>query len=484
MSKLIVLSNRVSLPSAGKLSAGGLAVALNDALNENGGVWIGWNGEQHSQADSAFSFNHIQHNKIEYLTTPLNQQQFKNYYCGFANQVLWPAMHNRADLISFNTDYYTTYQEVNFLFAQKIQEISQPDDVIWIHDYHFLSVAKYCRDLGMQNRIGFFLHIPFAPLNIWKQTPMAKRLIRDLCHYDVIGLQTQRDQQQCIRACTTYMQAQKISDHVLSYHQRLITVKDYPIGVSPQDLKIKSQNSVSKAFDFDNIQPQKTIISADRIDYSKGILQRLDAIHDFLISHPEYHQRVSHLQIACPCRTDIAAYRDLQQQVKAKTKLINSEFNTAHWKAVHSYFDTIQHDELMHIYYQSDICWVNSVYDGMNLVAKEYIAAQNPDNPGVLILSKYAGAAQQMQQAIIVDPHQPDELQSALHVALNMPKHERIRRYEILMDGILRHDIDEWRDNFMKDLYHLPLPALAQTKWKQRPVLQQLSHLTKPPKPV
>lgn len=456
MSKLIVLSNRISMPS-GKASAGGLAVAVQDALNDSNGIWLGWNGQQITDTEAP-EFDQAYSHGIDYITCPLTHQQYAQYYCGFANKVLWPAMHDRDDLIEYNAEEYNTHQKVNRLFAEKLQQIAQPDDLIWVHDYHFFSVARHCRELGMQNKIGFFLHIPFASLNIWRKIPVALQLVQDLCQYDVIGLQTQTDQNTCMQTCMGLLEAQKILSDRISYKKRQILIKSYPIGVQPELIQRQAQQAFHTpyVFNFEDIPRQKTIIGVDRIDYSKGLLERFNAFATFLETNPEYHGLVRHLQVATPSRTDIPAYQRLYQRFKAKLELINEEFAHEDWRPIDCCFDTVQHDSLMHIYRRSDICWISSLRDGMNLVAKEYIAAQDPENPGVLILSKYAGAAEQMTQALIVDPLDRAAMMDSLKTALEMSKAERINRYEQLIEGLAATDLSDWRNNFLKDLENSP----------------------------
>ncbi|MHC3123585.1 alpha,alpha-trehalose-phosphate synthase (UDP-forming) [Acinetobacter sp. GN11] len=456
MSKLIVLSNRISMPS-GKASAGGLAVAVQDALNDSNGIWLGWNGQQITDSEAP-EFEQAYSAGIDYITCPLTHQQYAQYYCGFANKVLWPAMHAREDLIEYDAQEYSTYQKVNRLFAEKLKQLAQPEDMIWVHDYHFFSVARYCRELGMQNKIGFFLHIPFASLNIWRKIPVAHELIQDLSQYDVIGLQTQIDQNACMQTCLSLLEAQKIRRDSISYKKRQILIKSYPIGVQPEIIQKQAQQDLLSpcVFNFEEIPRQKTIIGVDRIDYSKGLLERFNAFATFLETNPEYHGLVRHLQVATPSRTDIAAYQRLYERFKTKLELINEEFAHEDWRPVDCCYDPVQHHNLMHIYRHSDICWISSLRDGMNLVAKEYIAAQDPENPGVLILSKYAGAAEQMSQALIVDPQDRVAMIDTLKMALEMSKAERINRYQQLIEGLSASDLTHWRNDFLDDLEKTP----------------------------
>lgn len=459
MSKLIVLSNRVSLPNPDKPAAGGLAVALQDALTETGGIWLGWNGDidgaETAAAKAQPRFSSVIEGKIEYLTCPLTQHQYDQYYCGFANNTLWPAMHERQDLIEYQQAEFDTYQQVNALFAQQLSATAQPDDVIWVHDYHFFSVARYCRELGMRNKIGFFLHIPFAPLTIWQSIPTAESLIRDLCHYDLVGLQTDHDQSLCIQACTTLLKAQKIQHSLISFQQRITTIKCYPIGVNPVQIQQVAKQHVSDrqdVFDLKALKQQKTIIGVDRIDYSKGILERFDAFAEFLQQYPQYLQQITELQIACPCRMDVLAYQRLFKQVNQTVEKINAKFAQHDWLPIDCTHEVVPHETLMGLYRLTDICWISSLRDGMNLVAKEYIAAQDPNNPGVLILSRYAGAAEQMHEALIVDPTDTQNMVDALKIAVEMPLQERISRYQKLMQGLVTFDINDWRNRFLNDL--------------------------------
>lgn len=456
MSKLIVLSNRVSLPDPSNTSSGGLAVALQDALHDIGGVWLGWNGQQIEDHQSP-EFTSIQSDNVEFITCPLQHQDYQQYYCGFANKTLWPAMHEREDLIEFKIEEYNTYQKVNEFFAQKLKDIAAADDIIWVHDYHFFSVAHYCRKLGMQNRIGFFLHIPFAPTLIWNTVPNAQVLLTHLTEYDVIGLQTHADQQKCLEICQNALELSHIQDNMLIQASHQTLIKCYPIGVNPVLIQqaAQQQNDILKSvFGLEDSTFQKSIIGVDRIDYSKGLLERFNAFEAFLEQHPEYHQNIIDLQVAGRSRMDIDVYKELYSAFINKIEHINTRYATSEWQPVNCTQDVVDHDSLMQIYHYADICWISSLQDGMNLVAKEYIAAQNPEDPGVLILSQYAGAAEQMSEAILVDPNNPQHMLKSLEMAVSMSKQERIERYQQLIQGIQAFDINDWRNAFLHDLEH------------------------------
>ena len=517
MSRLIVLSNRVKMPDNNPM-AGGLAVALQDILTGNSVIWMGWNGDiidssdageinsfsNYKQAALASSCMQGTHTETTYMTTALTTRQYQHFYCGFANNVLWPMLHEQPNLISQAPEDYAGYQAVNRLFAQQLKSIIQPDDVIWVHDYHFLSVAYHCKKLGIKNRIGFFLHIPFAPLAFWRQLAQSCELIKQLAHYDVLGTQTQQDKAHCLAVFQHYLKDSLLEDNVLEdslaknslldflpinvlyskqsvarahtasgtqlkLHlelkpQHTLIINAYPIGVNVTKIQQQvshvfsplSLSSIKHIQNNDTVKPiSQRIIAVDRIDYSKGLLERFSGYRDFLQQYPAYQNRLQLLQIACPSRLDLSTYQRLYKEVKQAVYNVNQQFlpNTDSWQAIDYSEEVLSHETVMTAFCQSDIGWVNSLQDGMNLVAKEYIAAQNPDNPGVLMLSRYAGAAEQMQAAVIIDPYQPKSIIEGLKAALIMPLGERKSRYQALLQGLQQDNLHAWQQSFLDDLY-------------------------------
>ena len=516
MSCLIVLSNRVKMPDNAPM-AGGLAVALQDVLTGNLGVWMGWNGDiidpPNDSAGNEFSSNKrtaLTNTKadltqadttITYMTTALTTEQYEQFYCGFANNVLWPLLHERTDLIHQAPEDYAGYQAVNRLFARQLKKVIEPDDVIWVHDYHFLSVAYHCRQLGIKNRIGFFLHIPFVSLPFWQQLDKSAELIHHFAHYDVFGTQTQEDKTNCLDVVQHYLKDRFLTNshltpyleglpiNVLHSQQHLSTanrsidaqillhlglgvphsllIDSYPIGTNVA----KIQQQVSHLSSQSTKYPDKTkliksadqqIIAVDRIDYSKGLLRRLSAYREFLEQNPTYQNQLTLLQVACPSRLDLPVYHELYNTVRQEVDNINQQFlpnihgqkDAAGSRPAINYSETVlSHEALMTLFWQSDIGWVNSLKDGMNLVAKEYVAAQNPDNPGVLLVSRYAGAAEQMQAAVIIDPYQPISMTEGLKTALTMSLDERKARYQALLQGLKQENLHAWHQGFLEDLY-------------------------------
>ena len=470
MSKLIVLSNRVNLPNkqSPKAVAGGLAVALQEALAKDGGIWVGWNGQVvtniSDMPDTINQFATEQHDKVTYVTTAFSPIQYEKYYCGYANNRLWAGMHDRTDLIVSSSEDFSVYQAVNRMFAKQLQQIAQPDDMIWIQDYHFFAVARHCRDLGMKQRIGFFLHIPFPQLWVWDFLTYGQTLINQLLDYDVVGLQTQQDAQNCVEVIEQLLphaiQITQTNVRTLITHGNHTTlIQAYPIGINPVYIhKLASQLLSDQAVLKNLSSTITTILAVERLDYTKGIPERLQAFAAFLQRYPQYLEQIQLYQIACPSRLDIETYQQLRQQVHTLVEQINSQFATASWQPIIYQEDPVSHDNLMPLFRQCQICWVNSLKDGMNLVAKEYIAAQDEQNAGVLILSKNAGAAHQLQQAILVDPNSNDSMIEGLYQALTMTKQQRQQRHQSLLQGIYETDIDTWRAHFLTDLTHMDKP--------------------------
>ena len=510
MSRLIVLSNRVKMPDNNPM-AGGLAVALSDVLIESSGVWMGWNGQiddHNIVTDTAVPYSYNQSNdnefstnnkttlltadatisapKITYITTSLTPKQYQHYYCGFANNVLWPLAHEQTDLIDQSPLDYDSYQSVNLLFAKQLKQFIQPDDVIWVHDYHFLSVAYYCRQLSITNRIGFFLHIPFAPLSFWQQLDRSPELIRHLAHYNVIGTQTQQDKSNCLQVIRHYLQHSTIIQHTSSYRLTLnfglsrphcLSIDAYPIGVNVVKIQkfvsnLNAERAATSSTTINRKAANQKIIAVDRSDYSKGLLERFSAYSIFLQQYPTYQNQLKLLQIACPSRLDLGVYQRFYDNVRQSVRDINQQFLIndkavayvnaiykapleSHWQPICYCENVLSHEALMKTFWHSDIGWVNSLKDGMNLVAKEYIAAQNPDNPGVLLLSRYAGAAEQMQAAVIIDPQKPESIIEGLSTSLTMPLQERKERHQALLKGLKQDNLQSWQQDFLDDLYQV-----------------------------
>ena len=404
MSRLIVVSNRVAPTQEGRPAAGGLAIGVLDALKETGGVWFGWSGE--TVAEPSDPVIEKQGN-VTYATVGLTKRDYDQYYRGFSNATLWPAFHYRNDLSRYDRQEYTGYLRVNETLAKQLKAMLQPDDIIWVHDYHLLPFARCLRDLGVKNPIGFFLHIPFPVPEVLRTVPPHEELVRSMCSYDVIGFQTDADRQSFVDYIERGGHGSASDDGMLHAYNRFMKVGAYPIGIYPDAIaKASVQFSDRKAVKSlrDGLRGRKLIMSVDRLDYSKGLVERFQAFERLLLSGPGWHGRVSLVQIAPPTRSDVQTYQRIRQTLEGEAGRINGRFAQLDWTPIQYLNRKYERNLLMALFRQSQVGYVTPLRDGMNLVAKEYVASQDPADPGVLVLSQFAGAAEQLPGALVVNP--------------------------------------------------------------------------------
>ncbi|HEY8014381.1 MAG TPA: alpha,alpha-trehalose-phosphate synthase (UDP-forming) [Dongiaceae bacterium] len=453
MARLVIVSNRLALPNEKPGRAGGLAVALRESLQRRGGLWFGWSGE--TTPGEAPAPELLTAGKITYATIDLNAEDYQDFYNGFANGVLWPLFHYRVGLSNFRRSAYEGYQRVNRIFAEKLAPLLQPDDVIWVHDYHFMSLAAELRTLGVRNRIGFFLHIPFPAPELLLTLPVHRKLVGDLCAYDLLGFQTEED----VRALSRYITEEaggRIDENgvaeVMNGRPRLAA---FPIGIDTEAFAGMAEKSVREpetARLSDSLAGRALVIGVDRLDYSKGLPQRLEAFHELLARWPEHRSRVTFMQIAPVSRGEIAQYRALRREIEGLAGRLNGKYSEFDWTPVRYLNKSFPRKVLAGFYRASKVGFVTPVRDGMNLVAKEYVAAQDPADPGVLVLSRFAGAARELRDALIVNPHDVDEMAAALHTALTMPRDQRIERWRRMMTVLRCNHIGVWRERFLEAL--------------------------------
>jgi len=454
MSRLVVVSNRVAYLE-NKSKSGGLAVALGDTLRETGGLWFGWNGET-VKDDAEISLNTSQKGTVTVATIPLTDKDYHDYYVGFANQVLWPACHYRLDLVSFETPYFDGYRRVNARFADALINLLEPDDTVWVHDYHLFSLASELRSRGATQKIGFFLHIPFPPPGVLLAVPVHQWLIKSLFAYDVIGFQTNADVVNFQRFVSEHLNGEiGGADGTITAFGRKILARAFPIGID-----VDSFAEMAHTPDADDIIERLNrrnialshIVGVDRLDYSKGLPERLKAFHRMLELYPDKQKTVTLMQIAPPTREDVAAYADIREELEQLSGAINGELGDFDWTPVRYIHRSVPRDQLAALFRGSRVGLVTPLRDGMNLVAKEYVAAQDTDNPGVLVLSRFAGAAEDLQEALIVNPYDIDDIAHALEQALNMPLDERLERHRALDRRVRTNDASHWRQTFLKAL--------------------------------
>jgi trehalose 6-phosphate synthase len=464
LARLVVVSNRVSVPSRdGSKRAGGLEVALRPALAQNGGVWLGWSGKVATAAQ--LETRKFSHKNVEYVVADLSRDDYQEYYNGFANRVLWPILHYRLDLAEFARRDLTGYFRVNDRFASELEKIIEPDDVIWVHDYHLIPVADALRRRGHANRIGFFLHVPMPSPEVLTSLPNHERLMPLLLQYDVVGFQTDGDAANFVRYVMAEAEGTGREPRVfessgnritLTQHGQRTRIGSFPVGIEPLGFQRLARRHVRSALVKDMVASlggRALVIGVDRLDYSKGLVQRLDAFDIFLSSHSEWLGKVTYLQIAPKNRSEIPDYIELEQAAGAAAGRINGKYGEVSWTPIRYVNRVYSRSVLAGLYRAARVGLVTPLRDGMNLVAKEYIAAQDPEDPGVLILSRFAGAAIECRQALLVNPYDPESVASAIAQALAMPIEERRARHEALFASVCAHDVHKWAREFLVALH-------------------------------
>lgn len=462
--RLVIISNRLPISIVKenneitiKPSSGGLVSAMEPILRNRGGVWIGWSGsfdienkeikETLKKIDKGYTFENIN----------LTPDEVDLFYHGFSNEVIWPLFHDLITQCHFLSDYWEMYLKVNKKYAETIIANNQPNDFIWVHDYQLMYVGSHLRQLGSSSYLSFFLHIPFPAIDIYLKLPWRFQIIRALLEYDLIGFQTQRDLKnfiQCVRALVKEARFKTIKGmHICFLDGREIRISAFPIGIDYKQFAMEaSTNEVAKSVSSkeSNWLNQKLILSVDRLDYSKGIPLRLSAIRLFLEKYPSFHKKVVFLQVVIPSRVDIPKYQELKEEIDRLVGEINSKYTNLDWVPIHYMFTSIPKPELLACYRLASVGLITPIKDGMNLVAKEFIAS-NTSDLGVLVLSEFAGAAAQMHEyAIMVNPFDEEITCEAIFKALTMEDNEKRRRMRCLKKNTKKYDIYWWVSEFLK----------------------------------
>jgi trehalose 6-phosphate synthase len=462
LAQLIVVSNRVSVPTReGGNRAGGLEVALRPALQQNGGTWLGWSGK--IAAPDQVETRTIRNKNVDYVVTDLSADDFQEYYNGFANRVLWPILHYRLDLAEFARRDLGGYLRVNEHFASELSKLIEDDDYIWVHDYHLIPIADLLRRRGHANRIGFFLHVPLPSPEVLMSLPNHEQLMPRLLEYDVVGFQTDADAGNFVR----YLMAEAVGKRELrvfesSGHRITMTldghrtrIGSFPVGIDPTAFQRLARQSIRSPLVKElvaGLGGRALVIGVDRLDYSKGLIQRLDAFDTFLAGNPDWLGKVTYLQIAPKNRTEIPEYIELERMTSAAAGRINGKYGEVSWTPIRYVNRVYSRSVLAGLYRAARVGLVTPLRDGMNLVAKEYVAAQNPDDPGVLILSRFAGAAIELKRALLVNPYDPEAVAGAIAQALAMSLEERRARHQDLLVAISEHDVVRWQSEFLQEL--------------------------------
>lgn len=461
MTRLVVISNRVAVPKARGVAGaqGGLAGALNSALKKHGGIWFGWSGKEVEECTGNISVHRA--DGVTTATIDLAEQDVEEYYNGYANSTLWPLFHYRIDLTKYEQEFGRGYERVNETFAKSVGPLIEPDDLVWVHDYHLLPLGGRLRARGLRNRIGFFLHIPWPPTNLYVSLPYHDRLVRTMLEYDLIGFQTRQWLESFLHYCQKELGADVDEESGrITLGDRTVHARAYPIGIDYDHLMQQAGTGEARQAAqrlLASTRHRTAMLGVDRLDYSKGLPERIDGISRFFDQHPEHVRDLVYIQIAPPSREDVASYQRIRTQLEQKTGQINGARSEVDLVPIRYVNKGHSLAELCGFYHAAKIALVTPLRDGMNLVAKEYIAAQDPEDPGILILSRFAGAALQMPEAVLVNPHSPDELSQAIKQALEMSREERKERWNELIKTVRDDNIHRWTENFTGDLANLPV---------------------------
>jgi len=466
--RLVVVSNRLPIvveQEAGgdwsiRPGSGGLVTALAPLMKARQGVWVGWPGcgPEAPIEDLVSRFGRQQGYDLELV--PLTDEEVEDYYRGFSNETLWPLFHNLLGNCHFNHRQFQVYDEVNRRFAEKTAEVARPRDFVWIHDYQLFLTGRHLRRMDYRGTLAFFLHIPFPPLALLRRLPWKDAVLQGLLSYDLIGFQTQRDQRNFIHCVTSLCEGVKVLQRhrqysLLGLGQRRIKVGHYPISIDFGDFAARAASEEVRDeawYLHEHYAKRQLMLGVDRLDYTKGIPERFLAFERALEKYPEMRRRVSLLQVVVPSRTLVPDYIDLKARLEQLAGRINGRFSEHGWIPLHYYFRSLDSRQLLAHYRASEIALVTPLCDGMNLVAKEYCACC-VDNRGVLLLSEFAGAADQLgRHALSVNPYDVEGTSDAMYEAFRMPLPERERRMAALRGQIRRHDVHRWMRSFVSAL--------------------------------
>ena len=454
MPRLVVISNRVADPR--KPAAGGLAVAVGESLQQSGGLWFGWSGTIVEDGPTGEGELHKhQAGKVMLATLDLSREDHDAYYLGYSNNVLWPVFHDRLDLANFEAGYIGGYRRVNQLFARKLLPLLRDDDILWVHDYHLIPLAAELRAMGCRQRIGFFLHIPLPPQIIMAAIPQHEWLMRSLFAYDVIGFQANQDVQHFERYVLNEAHGESLGNDMFRAWGNTVRASAFPIGIDVDEFEALTQAKDARDMYTtmkDEYSKRRLLLGIDRLDYSKGIPQRVRAFRELLAHYPENRRSATLIQIASPTREDVNAYGDIRRELESLCGAINGDYGELDWMPVRYIHRMVARKRVPGLCRAAAVGLVTPLRDGMNLVAKEYVVAQDPEDPGVLVLSRFAGAAEQLKEALLVNPYDTHGTAETVQQALQMPLEERRARHRRLLQRIREQDVHWWRKTFLDAL--------------------------------
>jgi len=451
MARLVIVSNRVPIPKTRATLAGGLAVALREFVTP-GSMWFGWSGR--ISAEPSHQPSLVEARGVTYATVDLSGESYHGFYIGFANGVLWPLLHFRLGLMHFRREDYAGYLEVNAGFAEALHQLLLPDDTVWAHDYHLIPFGRMLRRRGFAGPLGFFLHVPFVPPSMLEAMPVCHELVSDLCAYDLVGFQTDEHARD-FRDCAQRLLGATIDGEWVRLNGRYIRAFANPIGIDAESFAREAERAAGDPIVqrvANSLMGRALAIGVDRMDYSKGLPNRFEAYARLLERHPEHRRKIHFLQVCPRSREEVDEYRRLRAELDRLTGRINGRFSELDWTPLRYSTRPAPRATLAGLYRLGRIAVVTPLRDGMNLVAKEFIAAQVGSDPGVLILSQFAGAAQELTEALIVNPFDPDAIADAMHLALTMPADERRERHDALKLKVWRTNAQTYCRHFVQAL--------------------------------
>jgi trehalose 6-phosphate synthase/phosphatase len=461
--RLLVVSNRLPAVIAAEddewrisAASGGLVTALAPVMKRSAGTWIGWPGCGEEAPLERLLDEFSEQEGYRLAAVPLTEEMVEKYYLGFSNETLWPLFHDLLGHCHFNRENWQAYVEVNRRFAEVTAAQAEPDDLLWIHDYQLALVGAQLRTLGVTQPLAFFLHIPFPGPDLLRRLPWKLPLLRALLAYDLIGFQTLRDRRNFVSSAISFVPDIEVVTRqrhftLLRYGARMVKVGHFPITIDYEEFNSGAATpEVAEAawYLHESFGDRQLLLGIDRLDYTKGVPERFLAFERALEKYPELKEKISLLQVVVPSRTEVAEYQTLKEQLDQLAGRINARFAEAGWTPIHYVFRSLDRVQLLAHYRTSEIALVTPLRDGMNLVAKEYCAS-SVDDRGVLILSEFAGAAEQMGRgALMVNPYDVDGTADAIYQAFNMPEEMRRQRMQLLRDDLRRQDVHRWVKSF------------------------------------
>jgi trehalose 6-phosphate synthase len=457
LANLVVVSNRLPITiekSEGAVSlrksTGGLVSALTPILENGGGTWVGWTGTEYDPQAVRLVERACQGRRYFFEPIFLTSAERSSFYHGFSNEILWPLFHGLSSRCQFDSSYWSVYCQANQKFAAAVEAVAQSESFVWVHDYHLMMLPRLIRAREMKQKLGYFHHIPFPPPDVFAALPWRAEILNALMACDIIGFQTQRDRRNFIECVREFLQLARIDNNV----EKIIAC---PVSINFEEFAEAAMRPgiVAASASIKRQLRTRLILGLDRLDYTKGITERLSAFQELLECNPNLHGKITMVQVVVPSREGLAEYEQLRLRIETLVSKINGRYSTPGWTAVQYFYRTIPRDELLAFYRAADVALITPLRDGMNLVAKEFCAARS-DNAGVLVLSEFAGAADELKPgALIVNPYDTRAVASAIKQALCMNDREQAIRMERMRSHIRANDLFQWSRTFTESMTHL-----------------------------